>query len=141
MLWRLIVFVAIVIALLALANDYYVIHKVHKSRTAFVEESFNWANLAEALLSAGIGVGLVVRAACLFDAKRDGWRTAALAAVMLIAFGLFDLVEANTGTWWRPGWLLLGKLICVGLLLVLVVRAIIARRSQQSRSADLSAAS
>lgn len=134
MLWRLIVFAAIVIGLLFLANDIYVVSKIHKSRPAFVDESFSWAILVEALFWAAIGMGLIVRAACLLDAKRDGWRTSALAAVTLIAFGVSDVVGAITGAWWRPWWLLLWKAVCVGLLLALIIRAIIARRTQQRSS-------
>jgi hypothetical protein len=131
MLWRLIVFVAIVIGLLFLANDIYVVHKIHKSRTAFVDESFSWANLAEAFLWGGMGIGFALRAVCLLDAKRDGWRTPTLAALTLTAFGVSDVVETITGAWWRPWWLLLWKALCVALLLTLIGRAMIARRIQQ----------
>ncbi len=41
--------------------------------------------------------------------------TACLASVL---FGLSDLVEARTGAWWRPWWLLVWKTLCgAGLLL------------------------
>ena len=35
------------------------------------------------------------------------------AAAPFILFGLSDVIEASTGAWWRPTWLLLIKLICV----------------------------
>ena len=134
MLWRLIVFVAIVIGLLALANDIYVVNKVAIRAQLSSMNLFVWANLAEALLWGGMGMGFAARAVCLLDAKRDGSGVAALAAVTLIAFGVSDIVEASTGAWWRPWWLLLWKALCVGLLLALIVRAIIERRSQQRDS-------
>lgn len=37
----------------------------------------------------------------------------AVAVLLLLAFGFSDLVEARTGAWWRPWWLLLWKAFCV----------------------------
>jgi hypothetical protein len=78
---RLIVFVAIVIGFLALANDYYVVNKAAIRAQLSSMNLFVWANLAEALLWGGIGIGFAARAVYLLDAKRDGWRTTTLAAV------------------------------------------------------------
>lgn len=36
-----------------------------------------------------------------------------LTAVALLGFGLSDLVEIQTGAWWRPWWLLVWKAICI----------------------------
>ncbi len=36
-----------------------------------------------------------------------------IAGSVLILFGLSDLVEARTGAWWRPWWLLLWKAVCL----------------------------
>ena len=33
--------------------------------------------------------------------------------IALVAFGLSDLVEATTGAWWWPWWLLVWKAACV----------------------------
>lgn len=45
-------------------------------------------------------------------------RLGLLACVVSIAFGFSDLVEARTGAWWRPWWLLAWKAACVtGLML------------------------
>ena len=38
-------------------------------------------------------------------------------AVIIVAFGFSDLVEARTGAWWKPWWLLVWKASCVGGLL------------------------
>lgn len=37
--------------------------------------------------------------------------------VFLVGFGISDLIEMQTGAWWRPVWLLLLKAVClIGLL-------------------------
>jgi hypothetical protein len=38
---------------------------------------------------------------------------------VLVAFGLSDLVEARTGAWWRPWWLLVWKASCLAALSLL----------------------
>ena len=43
------------------------------------------------------------------------------AAFAFIAFGCSDVVEAGTGAWWRPWWLLVWKGLCLATLLVLLV--------------------
>ena len=40
-------------------------------------------------------------------------RLALPAAVLFVFFGLSDVVEAQTGAWWRPFWLLLWKGFCI----------------------------
>ncbi|MEM6315778.1 MAG: hypothetical protein AAF743_16945 [Planctomycetota bacterium] len=40
------------------------------------------------------------------------FRTWAL-AVILVAFGVSDIVETRTGAWYRPWWLLVWKAACV----------------------------
>ncbi len=42
------------------------------------------------------------------------------AAIVLVAFGISDLVETQTGAWWKPWWLLAWKALCVIALLVIV---------------------
>lgn len=39
-----------------------------------------------------------------------------LSAVTLVLFGLSDVVELQTGAWWRPWWLLAGKAGCIAIL-------------------------
>ena len=43
-------------------------------------------------------------------ARRSG---CACAPVVFLLFGLSDLVEVQTGAWWRPWWLLTWKALCV----------------------------
>lgn len=68
-------------------------------------------NQLEAVLWFLFGVGFAIRAM----RKRDGHRRLAmiLTAAFLV-FGISDLIEARTGAWWRPVWLLILKVVCVG---------------------------
>ena len=43
------------------------------------------------------------------------------AAIALVLFGCSDLVEAHTGAWWRPWWLLVWKAACVLVLAGLTI--------------------
>jgi hypothetical protein len=36
-----------------------------------------------------------------------------LSSGLLVLFGISDIVEAQTGAWWRPWWLLIWKGICL----------------------------
>jgi hypothetical protein len=45
-----------------------------------------------------------------------------LLAVGLAVFGITDLVEVQTGAWWRPWWLLIWKASCVVTLLTGLLR-------------------
>jgi hypothetical protein len=36
-----------------------------------------------------------------------------ISGTIVILFGVSDLVEARTGAWWRPWWLLLWKAVCL----------------------------
>jgi hypothetical protein len=50
--------------------------------------------------------------------RHDCW----IAALTLLVFGCSDWVEAITGAWWRPWWLLLWKGACLLVLLWLLLR-------------------
>jgi hypothetical protein len=41
------------------------------------------------------------------------------AAATLIAFGVSDVIEIQTGAWWRPWWLLVWKGLCIAVLVSL----------------------
>jgi hypothetical protein len=43
-------------------------------------------------------------------------------AAMIVVFGVSDLVEAETGAWWRPWWLLVWKGSCLLLMLAAFLR-------------------
>ncbi len=50
-------------------------------------------------------------------ARRRCW----IGAATFFAFGLSDIVEAGTGAWWRPWWLLVWKAACVAVMLWLLI--------------------
>jgi hypothetical protein len=83
---------------------------------------FAVGNYIEAVLWCVIALGFGVQAI----RKSGAIRTrCAQAAILFLLFGLSDVVEVQTGAWWRPWWLLLWKGGCViglGLLLIDRVR-------------------
>lgn len=58
-----------------------------------------------------------------------------LAAAVSVAFGISDLVEAQTGAWWRPWWLLVWKALCVAGLVLCYLRYRYLRTERQDRLA------
>lgn len=70
-------------------------------------------NLIEALVWWVVAVVLWMRR------RREGAdvrRVLLILAVAFAVFGVSDLIEARTGAWWRPWWLLVIKACCVGVL-------------------------
>ncbi len=49
-------------------------------------------------------------------------RRASAAAIVFVLFGVSDIVEAQTGAWWRPWWLLCWKAVCILTMLILFLR-------------------
>lgn len=43
-------------------------------------------------------------------------KTVWVAAVAFLIFGISDLIEARTGAWWQPLWLLILKVVCIAIL-------------------------
>ena len=41
------------------------------------------------------------------------FRVLLISAITFAVFGISDVIEAKTGAWWRPWWLLLIKISCV----------------------------
>jgi hypothetical protein len=42
-------------------------------------------------------------------------------ALTFITFGISDIVEANTGAWWKPLWLFFWKAICLISFIILII--------------------
>ena len=62
------------------------------------------------------GLWFVVALALTFQSIRSAGRSRALLAILAAAFlvfGISDLIESQTGAWWRPLWLLAMKGGCV----------------------------
>ncbi len=57
-------------------------------------------------------IGLIFAVAGLRTSRPTN-RRCCLLAVVFIAFGVSDVVEARTGAWWRPWWLLSWKVSCL----------------------------
>lgn len=56
-------------------------------------------------------------------------RTVVAMSVLLVAFGISDIVELRTGAWWRPPGLLVFKAVCL-IGLVACVYDVYARRKR-----------
>src|SRR2546430_2120329 len=63
---------------------------------------FRDSNYLEACLWSAIGVGFFVRAVTQRAQRGD----TIIAAIAFVLFASSDVVEAQTGAWWRPWWLL-----------------------------------
>ncbi len=85
-----------------------------------MEAAAFWFNVFEASLWICLGIAALA-------AGRSRRRRAGL-AVVLIAFGISDLVETQTGAWWRPPWLLAWKAACVAILAGYAIAWLRARR-------------
>jgi hypothetical protein len=94
---------------------------------------FRMANYLEAgrfLIGAGFAV-VAWRSTGI--ARRD----CGVAAATLVLFGISDIVEADTGAWYRPWWLLAWKGLCLLVLSWLLwryMRSLRLRRSAQPQS-------
>lgn len=86
---------------------------------------FSEANHIEAALWLAIGAGFIAHAVLKAAFRKECLR----AAITFIAFGFSDIVEARTGAWWRPWWLLVWKGACVLVFLLLLIGYIRWRRA------------
>jgi hypothetical protein len=81
---------------------------------------FVLSNRLEAALWIGVAIGFSVAAM-----RRSQFRLdCIIGAIAFALFGVSDLVEATTGAWWRPWWLLAWKAACVLAFLWLLKRYI-----------------
>jgi hypothetical protein len=101
---------------------------------------FKLANYVEAGFWTTLGIAFAIAA---IRRRGNVRRDCLIASFTLVLFGLSDVVEADTGAWWRPWWLLFWKGVCVLILLLLAIRAIQSSRgaagleeSQRARSRD-----
>jgi hypothetical protein len=75
-----------------------------------IDPFFAYANYGEAALWVVIAVVIAARS---WRADAVMRRLGVIAAVVFLAFGVSDVVEASTGAWWRPWWLLAWKAVCI----------------------------
>ncbi len=90
---------------------------MHLEATFNYGEAVLWFALAVVVFLAGRRQPLAVR--------RNAW----VAAGAFVAFGLSDVIEAQTGAWWRPWWLFVLKAVCVLVLAACLVRHRLLQRS------------
>jgi hypothetical protein len=83
-----------------------------------ITDAFRLANYGEAVLWASMGVGFLI--AAVRSGGRARW-TCAAAGVALLAFGGSDVIEARTGAWWHPWWLLAWKGACLAVFTGLII--------------------
>ena len=87
---------------------------------------FATSNYLEAVL------WIVVAAVCaVYAVIRRGVvrRDCVVAGITFALFGMSDVVEAQTGAWWRPWWLLVWKGLCLLVIAWLLVNYIRRRRA------------
>mgnify|MGYP000510082498 CR=1 FL=1 len=69
-------------------------------------------NYIESVLWFIIAIGLLVHSFKL-EKSDASFKICLIASVAFVAFGVSDIIEAQTGAWWRPFSLLVLKVICV----------------------------
>ncbi|MCP4785827.1 MAG: hypothetical protein GY903_05350 [Fuerstiella sp.] len=74
-------------------------------------------NAFEALLWACIAVVLCLKAM----RQEDIQGRSILAALAFLVFAGSDIMEMQTGAWWRPWWLLVWKTVCIVTLVAVAV--------------------
>lgn len=89
-----------------------------------IAPEFRFGNYIEAGLWIVLGIGAAVWSRRIAGAARADLLVLALD---LVAFGLSDVVEAQTGAWWKPLWLLAWKGICLLVMLILLARYVLRR--------------
>lgn len=93
---------------------------------SLLEAIYYQGNTIEAGLWAGFAIGFAWKAQAVKGWHRQHHR---IAAVNFLLFGLSDIVEVQTGAWWRPWWLFLWKSACVLTMLGLLVTYLRRRHS------------
>lgn len=92
---------------------------------------FVYGNFGEAVLWLVIAGIIAVRSRRADVVVR---RLGVIAAAAFVAFGVADVVEAGTGAWWRPWWLLVWKAACVMVFVGLFAGYVRHRRLGRKRS-------
>ena len=88
---------------------------------------FRLGNHLEAAFWVIVALGFFVGA---FRQEGQVRRRCWIAAITFLLFGVSDVVEAETGAWYRPAWLLLWKGACLGVMAWLLVGYVRRTRSE-----------
>ena len=91
---------------------------------------FKTGNYIESGLWILIGLVFVV-----YALRRSGGarRLCSIAAPVFVLFGISDIVEADTGAWYKPWWLFAWKAICVASMVCLLFANV--RRQHREKTA------
>ena len=76
-------------------------------------------NQWEAALWLLVGLGFLIKC---WRARPPLRRIFLILAGAFLAFGISDVVEARTGSWWDPPWLLVLKVACVSVMILALRR-------------------
>lgn len=87
-----------------------------------------WFNGCEAVLWMVLAAAIAVR---FRTAERRTRRCAWSASALLVAFGISDVIEIQTGAWWRPPELLILKALCLAGLAGLTPKVLGGLKSQR----------
>ena len=88
------------------------VHSGFKSAKVLSMTAVDVFNAVEVVIWCGIGLEFLRRG---FVTGVISRRLASIAGVTFLLFGLSDVVELQTGAFWRPWWLLVWKGICIAL--------------------------
>ena len=89
-------------------------------------------NVFEAVLWTSIGLFAVGRSV----RQRERRRQLLAIAVLFFGFAVSEVVETQTGAWWKPWWLAVWKGGCIALLIVLGRQQLQWQKQQQQQAAD-----
>ncbi|MDX2100854.1 MAG: hypothetical protein SFW36_24000 [Leptolyngbyaceae cyanobacterium bins.59] len=92
---------------------------------ALLEAVYHQGNYTEAVLWTGFAIGFGWKAR---EGKESQRKVRTIAAGNFFLFGLSDIVEVQTGGWWKPWWLFLWKATCI-LIMVWVLVSYLRERS------------
>lgn len=80
-----------------------------------ISEFFADSNYFECCFWIAIGIGFAIAAVV-----KGPRRRCLVTAMTFVLFGVSDYIEAQTGAWWRPWWLLVWKGACLLVFLILL---------------------
>ena len=89
------------------------------ARIQLLENIYQYGNYIEAVIWGLFAGGFLINAKL---KRKESRRNSLMGTVVFFLFGLSDLVEVETGAWWRPWWLFIWKASCVlGMLILLLL--------------------
>ena len=88
------------------------------ARIKLLENVYQYGNYIEAVIWGLFAGGFLINGK---GTEKKSRRNSYIAAVVFFLFGLSDIVEVQTGAWWRPWWLFIWKASCVAAMLRLLL--------------------